>query len=189
MRWPLAGLSAGVLVLSACGADEPRSTNVTAVSPAARPLPCNESIGTEAPARDLQVVLGVVALPVSEQAEHALQTADSGLADPAARLFAKQGLVIRPDAHFRLIVPHRLRDRFSIGWGNAGERHRGSAISVDGCSGSRGDEWLAYAGGYFVRDPMCASLIVAAKGRRKSVSIGVGEACPGQRPPPEPTSE
>ena len=65
----------------------------------------------------MHVVLGVVALPASPWMRRALQTARSGLRDPRARLFAKQGLVIRAGARFRLIVDGRLRDRLSIGWG------------------------------------------------------------------------
>jgi hypothetical protein len=136
----------------------------------------------------MRVVLGVVALPVSPWTRRALQTARSGLRDPRARLFAKQGLVIRAGARFRLIVQGRLRDRLSIGWGNAGEGHRGTTIAVAACSGPRGAKWLAYAGGYFVRDPVCATLIVAANGRQQRVQIGIGKACEGQRPPPQPTS-
>lgn len=135
----------------------------------------------------MRVVLGVVALPASPRMRRALQTSSSTLPVPAARLFAKWGLVIRRGAQFRLIVPDRLRDRLSIGWGNAGEGHRGTTIVVDGCTGPRDAKWLAYAGGYYVRDPLCAPLIVAADGHRQRVRIGVGKACPGQRPPPEPT--
>ncbi|MGH3265905.1 MAG: hypothetical protein ACRDNS_28375, partial [Trebonia sp.] len=105
----------------------------------------------------------------------------------ATRLFAKWGLVIRFDARFRLIVPGRLRDRLSLIWGNANEGHRGTTIEVNGCRGPRGAKWMAYAGGYYVRRPMCAPLIVAGHGQRRRVLIGIGKACPGQRPPPKPT--
>jgi hypothetical protein len=155
---------------------------------AVRVLPCQELIGTGPPVNGMHVVLGVVALPASPWTRRALQTARSGLRDPRARLFAKQGLVIRAGARFRLIVQGRLRDRLSIGWGNAGEGHRGTTIAVAACSGPRGAKWLAYAGGYFVRDPVCATLIVAANGRQQRVQIGIGKACEGQRPPPQPTS-
>ena len=152
-----------------------------------RGLPCSEFIGTQAPERDMRVILGVVALPTSPHLREALQTARSGLREPAARLFAKWGLVIRAGARLRLIVPDRLRNQFSIGWGNAGEGHRGTTIMVDHCTGPPGATWLAYAGGYYVRDPLCAPLIVAAHRQQRRVRIGIGKACPGQRPPPEPT--
>ena len=153
-----------------------------------RVLPCQELIGTGTPVSGMHVLLGVVELPASPWTPRALQTARSGLRDPRARLFAKEGLVIRAGARFRLIVQRELRGRLSIGWGNAREGHRGSTIAVDACSGPRGAKWLAYAGGYFVRDPMCAPLIVAANEQRQRVQIGIGKACEGQRPPPQPTS-
>lgn len=152
-----------------------------------RDLPCREFIATQPPAHNMRVILGVVALPTSPPLRRALQTARSDLHDPAARLFAKWGLDVRAGARLRLIVPNRLRTRFSIGWGNAGEGHRGSTIVVDACSGPPGAKWLVYAGGFYVRDTFCAPVTVAAHQQRRRVPIGVGKACPGQRPPPQPT--
>ena len=152
-----------------------------------RGLPCGEFIATQPPEHDMRVVLGVVALPASPHFPLALQTSRSGLHDPAARLFAKWGLDVRVGARLRLIVPDRLRNRSSIGWGNAGEGHRGTTIVVDACPGPPGARWLVYAGGSYVRNPFCAPLIVAAHRQRRRVRIGVGKACPGQRPPPQPT--
>jgi hypothetical protein len=117
----------------------------------------------------------------------ALQTARTGSRDPGARLFAKEGLVVRVQARFELIVPTRLRRGLSIGWGNAGEGHVGSTISVSGCQGGRGERWLDYAGGYYVHRTLCAPLIVEARGVRRRIWIGIGKACPGQLPPPQPT--
>lgn len=183
------------VALNACGGGHrPQSDTISDTattsshSGSVRMLPCREVIGTGQPVSGMHVVLGVVALPASPWMRRALQTARSGLPDPRARLFAKEGLVIRAGARLRLIVAQRLRDRLSIGWGNAGEGHRGSTIAVDACSGPRGARWLGYAGGYFVRDPMCAPLIVDANGQRQQVQIGIGKACAGQRPPVEPTS-
>jgi hypothetical protein len=152
-----------------------------------RDLPCRESIAAQPPAHNVRVILGVVALPTSPHVRRALQTARSDLPARAARLFAKSGLVIRAGARLRLIVPDRLRSRFSIGWGNAGEDHRGTTIVVDACAGPPGAKWLVYAGGFYVHDPFCARLTVAADQQRRQVRIGVGKACPGQRPPPQPT--
>ena len=171
------------------GGPAPSATGHPRDTPAsgARDLPCDEFIATRPPAHDMRVVLGVVALPTSPHSRRALQTARSDLHDPAARLFAKSGLDVRAGARLRLIVPDPLRNQFSIGWGNASEGHRGTTIAVDGCTGPQGAKWLAYAGGYYARDPFCAPLIVAAHQQQRRVRIGVGEACPGQRPPPQPT--
>ena len=135
----------------------------------------------------MTVVLGVVALPASPRLRQALQTARTGSRNPAMRLFAKWGLVVRAGAHFELMVPTRLRDGLSIGWGNANEGHVGSIISVQGCRGRHGERWLDFAGGYFSHSTICAPLIVTAHRVRRRVLIGVGTPCPGQEPPPRPS--
>jgi hypothetical protein len=77
----------------------------------------------------------------------------------------------------------------AVSWGNAGDPPPRSRFVVDDCrgAGATGSRWLAYAGGYYVSHPACVSLDVVANGRRRRVRIGVGRACPGQRPPPQPT--
>ena len=177
-------------ILALTGFDGRASTHDLAAASASgvRSLPCREFIGTQPPARGMRVVLGVVALPASPGLRRALQTAPSQLHDPQARLFAKWGLVIRPSAQFRVLVPGRLQSQLSIGWGNAGENHVGTTIVVNRCTGPPRAKWLAYAGGYYVRNPICATLIVAAGRQERRVRIGVGRACPGQGPPPAPTS-
>lgn len=192
-RQPLArpvAVAVMLLCLGACGSSPAtRSQPAVAVKnrAAVRPLPCRESIGSDPAGRDMTVVLGVVGLPASPRLRLALQTARTGSRDPATRLFAKWGLVVRAGARFVLIVPARLRGRLSIGWGNAREGHVGQTIRVPGCLGGRGQRWLDFAGGYWVRSPICAPLIVEARGLRRRVWVGIGTACPGQRPPPQPT--
>lgn len=176
--------------LGACGGSPAASSHLPKAvrdSSAIRLLPCGESIGARRPWQGMSVVLGAVALPASPRMRRALQTALTGSPDSAARLFAKEGLLVRPGARFDLTVPTRLRDRLSIGWGNAGEGHVGSTIRVPGCRGGDGERWLAFAGGYHVHTPICARLIVDARGLRRRVWIGIGKACPGQLPPPQPT--
>ena len=187
MRWSRVGVAASMLALTACGGAAHRP-NLNPTVAGVRHLPCRETIGSQPPEPDMRVILGIVALPASPGLQRALQTARSGLRDPDARLFAKSGLVIRPGTNFRLIVPARLRRQVSIGWGNADEDHRGTTIVVDGCAGPSRARWLAYAGGFYARDPICMRLIVAADGHRRSVRIGVGKPCTRQRPAPEPTS-
>jgi hypothetical protein len=186
MRWSSAGVVASTLAMTVFGSAMPPALAAASVS-GVRLLPCGEFIGTQPPTRGMHVVLAVVALPASPGLGRALQTAPPGLRDPKARLFAKWGLVIRPGAHFRLIVPGRLRNQLSIGWGNANEGHVGTTVVVDRCTGPRGAKWLAYAGGYYVREPICATLIVATSRHERQVRIGVGKGCPGQGPPPMPT--
>jgi hypothetical protein len=182
---------AAILVpcLGACGGSPAAGSNQRRATAdgAARVLPCGENIGAQPPAGDMRVVLGVVALPTAPHLRRALQTALTRSRDPASRLFAKWGLVVRAGARLELTVPARLRDRMSIGWGNAGEGHVGSTISVPGCGGGQGKRWLDFAGGYWVHSTICAPLIVSAHGLRRRVWIGIGRACPGQLPPPQPT--
>jgi len=142
-------------------------------------LSCNTgmrvSYGQVAP---LQVVLGVVALPVSP-GYPALQTF---LTNGPHRLFAKTGLIIRPGTTFELVVPGRFSSRLSIGWQTPSRR-----VVVSGCASPGGGGWLAFVGGYWIDHPACVSIIVRAGGRQQQVPIGLGKACPGQRPPQGPS--
>jgi len=76
--------------------------------------------------------------------------------------------------------------RLSIGWGGApaAPSHR---LLVPNCANPGDAGWLAYAGGYWIDHPACVPLIVKAGGKQQQVHIGLGIACPGQRPPQEPS--
>jgi hypothetical protein len=158
----------------------PDGLSTSAATPAAESaLDCGSFIGNNARAAPLQVVLGVVALPTSP-GYPALQTSLSGDGNGPLRLFAKTGLSIRPDTTFELIIPARFTSQLSIGWGMPGTpSHR---VLVDNCASSGGG-WLAYAGGYWIDHPACVPILVRAGGKQQQVHIGVGTACPGQRPP------
>lgn len=142
-------------------------------------LSCSTGIRvSDAQVAPLQVVLGVVALPVSP-AYPALQTT---LTNGPHRLFAKTGLVIRPGTTFEVIVPARFTSRLSIGWDTPSSR-----VVVSGCARPDGGGWLGYVGGYWIDHPACVPIIVSAGGRQQQVAIGLGKACPGQRPPQGPS--
>lgn len=176
------------LALDVVGGGLLRPDATAAGAPGVRSLPCLEFSDQGPPPRNLRVILGVVALPASPPEPRALQTSINAATGRRNHLFAKEGLWIRSGARFRLIVPNRLRGRLSIGWGNGGEGHVGSTVVDDRCKAFGGAKWSAAPGGYYVREPTCATLIVASGGQRRLVQIGVGKACPGQRPPPNPTS-
>ena len=159
---------------------------LTAPAGSSRTLPCDEATGTQSPPQAMRVVLEVVALPASPGLRHALQTRRTGAPGSGARLFAKWGLWVRSDTQFELIVPAALRGQLSIGWGNAGEGHVGSIVIDPGCQAPH-HRWINFAGGYWTTRPRCATLIVAAYGERRRVQIGIGQACSGQLPPPQPT--
>jgi hypothetical protein len=171
------------LLVTGCGGDPaPDSAAVRT-----QRLHCAGYIDTQPPGSDLRVVLGVVALPASPGAA-ALQTASSGDASAAgARLFAKRGLVVKAGTSFEIEVPRDAADRLSIGWGNPARR--AGRVVVRDCRRRSGaaSGWLAYAGGYWVADPGCVTVVVRARGQARRVRIGLGAACPGQQPPQGPS--
>jgi len=189
--------AAAVLALSGCTPDsqptrsEGSSHGTPSRTSGAAPshsvlLDCGDFIGAHPPVRGLQVILGVVALPTSA-AGPALQTALTGDQPSSPRLFAKTGLLIKAGTDFQIVVPARAGDRLGIGWGSAATPSQ--AVVVHHCAdeGLPG-RWLAYAGGYWLDHPACVTLQVQTADRRQSVDIGLGTACPGQRPPPQPSA-
>jgi hypothetical protein len=178
---PLAACTSGA---STSGGREAAPASASTTMPASgSPLNCASSIGTSTSVTPLRVVLGVVALPASP-GYPALQTSRSGDGSGPLRLFAKTGLMIRPGRTFQLIVPAGFTRRLSLGWGSPGPpSHR---VLVDDCPSTSGG-WLAFAGGYWIDHPACVPVIVQAGDRQQEVRIGLGTACPGQRPPQGPT--
>ena len=173
----LAGCTSGT-VRSSTGKPTP-----TTRSTAGSVLDCRVASGVDGVA-PLPVVLGVVALPISPRYP-ALGTALSGDGNGPLRLFAKTGLFFRPGAKFELIVPARFASRLRIGWGAPGTPSQ--IVEVSNCANPGGGGWLAIPGGYWIDHPACVPIIVRAGGKQQQVHVGVGKACPGQRPPPEPS--
>lgn len=137
-------------------------------------LRCGDAIATaDGPSPGHTVVLDRVALPT----DLVLQANASGEADPAAKLFAKDGLLIRPGASFELSIPENARSHASIGWGSPSRRT--SRLVIAGCGASARDRtWLVYAGGYWVAEPVCLPLTVKAGQATEQVFVGVGAPCP-----------
>lgn len=132
-------------------------------------------------ARPLHVVLGVVAQPASP-AYPALQTARTG---GSPRLFAKTGLFAKPGARFTVSVPAPLKHKLDIGWGNPAAS-LSQEVVVPACRGTAHD-WPSFPGEYWVDHPACVAVIVRAGFRSRSVHVGLGTPCPGQRPPQGPS--
>ncbi|HTU27885.1 MAG TPA: hypothetical protein VMF07_00795 [Solirubrobacteraceae bacterium] len=144
-------------------------------------LPCGQSVGTQPPPRAIHVLLGALALPGRPDESRALQTGRDG-----ARLFAKSGLWVRSGVRFQLIVPPAVRERLTMTWGNAGEGNHGN-VMIDPACRAASARWVNFVGGYWVRHPMCATLIVVSDGRRRRIRIGIGTGCPGQPGPAAPS--
>ena len=146
---------------------------------------CRDPIGvlTGTP-DDYQVVGDAVALLSSAGSPAALQTSRTSEADPAHRLFAKTGLLVRAGAKAELLVPPTWSGRLAVAWGNTATEPTEHLV-IGSCEGA--DVWLAYPGGYYVRDAACIELVVRVDSVDTVLDVGVGAPCPGQQPPPEPT--
>ena len=150
-------------------------------------LVCRNYIDQHPPPPYFEKVLDVVALPTSSKAA-ALQTGRTGDPDPAVRLFAKTGLVIKAGTKFELVVPDEAKDMVSIGWGGVPSTpSRRVTVSCPARASSSG--WQVYVGGYWAPRPACVPLIVRAGGKEQRVLIGLGTPCPGQLPPQGPSDQ
>jgi hypothetical protein len=137
--------------------------------------PCTPSIDekSEIPA-GYRLVGQEVAVPDGR----VLQVAESGEADPAARLFAKWGLVVRDGAVVDLQVPHRWEDKARIGWGPS--IVPGVSARVRACAATEGrSRWLAFAGGTWVARATCLPLTIRSRGQEVQVQLGIGVPCDG----------
>lgn len=112
-------------------------------------------------------VLDVVALggigPGGVPLQTARHTSDS--------LFAKSGLLVKSGARFELVVPHGSSLR--LVWGN--KQAPVSRVRVTGCAGPR--PWLAFAGGFWVKEPGCADVVVREGAREQKVRVAIGATC------------
>jgi hypothetical protein len=137
-------------------------------------LHCYDAIDAiDAVPADFTVVLDVVALPTGR----VLQTAPSGETDPAARLFAKQSLVVRVGASVDLRIGDARAGRARIGWGNPGTVGDHVRVEAVDCARDSAPQWVAFAGGYYVAESMCLPIAVESEGSREVVQIAVGTAC------------
>jgi hypothetical protein len=171
-------LVTGAIVVTNDSDDEGKV--VTGALPPATRLDCNKVVGSQrALNAGRTAVLGAVGLTTGR----ALQVGSSGAADPTARWFAKDGLLVSGRS-FELVVPNAWRNRLSFSWGD-GNTPRTQRLRVVGCKPVPPQErWLAFVGGYFVPKPACVPVIVKTARASRRVHIGVGAPCRGQAPPP-----
>ena len=145
-------------------------------------LSCAHPIDGGPPPADYEVVLGAVALPTSS-VSRAIGAADSG--GGATRLFAKAGLLVRAGQAVELQVGAPTGNRLGIGWGGWPSQPSRRFV-VPPCPDGKGTGWLVFAGGYWIDQPLCLPVTVRVADMVQRVTIGVGTACPGQRPPAGP---
>jgi hypothetical protein len=185
-RAVLASLVAGVacLVVPAdAGAADSISATATAV------LDCRNPIGSaDTPRGNVTPIGGAIALQTTATTPAALQTdAISDPSVPALRFWAKSPLFVRADRTAKIVVPRNQAGRVALTWGNTDHDGIASrAFRVGPCPSA--SEWIVFPGGFFVTEPACIDLVVHAARDTTRVRVGVGAACRGQRPPPEPSA-
>ncbi|MFI6780482.1 hypothetical protein [Micromonospora sp. NPDC050276] len=112
-----------------------------------------------------------------------LSTETSGKADPAARLFAKWGLVVRAGRVVDLRVAPGWQDKARLGWGGTGPP--AAIVTVHACAPEGGPaQWMAFVGGAWVAQAACVPLIVTSNGQHDHVNLGIGAPCTHPHPHP-----
>jgi hypothetical protein len=173
-------LTLSAVVGGSCGSSPdialPAELNVETAST----LGCDGATPVDPPA-NFGVVLSSVALPTSPQSP-AIQAIRRAAEDGSNFYFAKAGLVWDGASSFEIVVPDRLRSQLALSWGAPDVSH---SIKVE-CADLHG--WVGLPGGYWVREPLCADLIVRTGSAEATVQVGIGAPCSDQ-PPPEGRSD
>ncbi|WP_444950875.1 hypothetical protein [Micromonospora ureilytica] len=135
--------------------------------------PCTPSVDAlPAPPAGYRLVGKDVAVPDAP----VLSPEDSGEADPAARLFAKWGLVVRAGRVVDLRVAPGWQGKARLGWGGTGTP--AATATVHACAPEGGQaQWLAFVGGTWVARASCVPLIVTSNGQDDRVNLGIGVPC------------
>ncbi|MCG5448266.1 hypothetical protein [Micromonospora hortensis] len=180
---PIAGLGflCLVVVLSACTPAGDSRQHATPPADSAAPStgagvggpPCTPPVDTlSAPPAGYRLVGEDVAVPDAP----VLSAEGSGEADPAARLFAKWGLVVRAGMVVDLRVAPGWQDKARLGWG--GTRPPAPTVTVHACAPEGGQaQWMAFVGGIWVARAGCVPLIVTSNGKDDRVNLGIGVPC------------
>jgi hypothetical protein len=117
-------------------------------------------------------VAEVVAVPT----DPVLSASPSGESDPAAKLFAKWGLVVRAGATVQIAVAPGWADKARVGWGTPGMP--ATSVRVVACpAGGTPGAWTVFAGGTWVAEPACVPLVIRAGGRTEQIRLPIDVAC------------
>jgi hypothetical protein len=94
--------------------------------------------------------------------------------------WGKQGVEVKAGrGPVDLIVPAAWRNRASLVYGDSSGSDGASMVRIKGCSAADASApWLAYAGGFFARKPVCLPLLVRAGTQSSVVSLSLGTRCP-----------
>jgi hypothetical protein len=93
--------------------------------------------------------------------------------------WGKEGVQVKAGAGpVDLIVPPRYRELASLMYGDSGGSDGSSIVRIKGCSAAdSAAPWLAYAGGFFVRQPLCLPLKVRTGRASTTVRLSLGKRC------------
>jgi hypothetical protein len=121
-----------------------------------------------------RLVLGTASVPIS------IQRAFPVPSFRRWRYWSKQGVAVLagkgPPVEISLAPSWAAKARLT--WGNG--RPRGASIVFQRCEfpGSRGQTWLAYAGGFYINSPRaCVPLRIRLGGATTSATVGIGRRC------------
>ena len=158
----MATVTVTAMALAACGS-----------KPAPRPSPsaapgCTDSAGRlNAVGDGYRVVDGLVAIPD----DRVFPVAPSGEKAPAAKLFAKWGLLVRTGQTVEISVKSGAA---LVGWGAPGVP--AASVRITACwEGSQA--WTAFAGGTWVAAPACVPIAIRAGGKTEDARLPIGKPC------------
>lgn len=167
------------LIVNTVACTSSRDSSQGEARPQARQESCTVSVGArQEPPADYRLMGEDVAIPDRT----VLPVEESGEADPAARLFAKWGLIVRAGAVVDLRVAPGWEDRARLAWGTYTE----PAVSahVRACAPADDQpQWLAFVGGTYVARAACVPLTIRSRGQTTLVRLGIGVPCDGTGTP------
>ncbi len=92
--------------------------------------------------------------------------------------FQKVWIALRTGAKMNITVPLAMQDKMRIGWSNDGYR-LANELKVPGCeSDPAGAQWVAYPGGFWLREAGCVPLTITTDTVTKTVHVPLGKSCP-----------
>ncbi|WP_428962959.1 hypothetical protein [Micromonospora fluostatini] len=139
-------------------------------------VPCTESVGSaEVPDAEFVVVADAVALPGTRMLQAQPSTEEE--IGPEV-LFAKAGLLVRRGHAVELLIDESQVGKAWLGWGTPAMPS--SHVRVDACD--QPGEWLAFAGGYWVRSAGCVRGKVSVDGGPWwEFMVPIGASCSGNK--------
>jgi hypothetical protein len=174
--------SAALIVAGACGCKECPAESGHFAPPeqlAPATLRCDTVIATvETTPPGYTVVRDIVALPAARDNATTIEGPVHPRTDRGGPTFFKTGLLVRPGATFKLVVPEARRSMVSIQWGG-GHAPKTWELTVPACPGSA--RWNVFAGGFWVEEPGCVELIVRDGAHDEVLQFGVGAPCSKDR--------